>query len=233
MRFSPARAPSGASAPIALHAGNCGNPQLRDFFWHLPSKTRIIPTRIARLLPAIRRAATDSSQHGAAGGTRTTRAPARPLARRETALAKRPRPVLKTPEGVQDGRREVRPAPQGQVPQRGQGRDAGEVPLQERHGDPQVREDRREHGRWRGCHRLQGYRRRRARPARHHRPAADDHPRPQVHRLVPPACRHADRRQGDPARRPHVGVLRPPHRGGHPPYPRLPRYLPQELRRPW
>ena len=49
--------------------------------------------------------------------------------------------------------------------------------------------------------------------------------RPQVHRVLPPARRHADRRQGHPARRPHVGVPRPPHRCGDPPYPRLPRYL--------
>lgn len=33
----------------------------------------------------------------------------------------------------------------------------------------------------------------RARPARHHRPAADDHPCPQVHRYLPPARWYADR----------------------------------------
>ena len=39
-------------------------------------------------------------------------------------------------------------------------------------------EDRREHGCRRGRYRFQGYRRCRARPARHHRPAAHGDPRP-------------------------------------------------------
>ena len=56
-------------------------------------------------------------------------------------------------------------------------------------------------------HRFQGYRRRCPRPARHHRPAAHGHPRPQVHCLLQAARWHAHRRQGHPARRPHVGVL--------------------------
>ena len=44
----------------------------------------------------------------------------------------------------------------------------------------------------------------RARPARHHRPAADDHPCPQVHRYLPPARWYAHRLQGYPAWRPYV-----------------------------
>ena len=71
------------------------------------------------------------------------------------------------------------------------------------------------------------HRRRRGRPARHHRPAAADHPRPQVHRHLPPARWHADRRQGHPARRPHVGVLRSPHLHRHPAHPRLPAASPR------
>ena len=46
------------------HAGiaNCGNRPQPEFVWHFLAQTRIIPTRIARLLPAIRRAASDSSR---------------------------------------------------------------------------------------------------------------------------------------------------------------------------
>ena len=62
---------------------------------------------------------------------------------------------------------------------------------------------------------------------------ADDHPCPQVHRYLPPARWYADRLQGYPAWRPYVGVLRSSDLRRDPPYPRLPRHLRQELRRPW
>ena len=55
----------------------------------------------------------------------------------------------------------------------------------------------------------------------------------QVHRYLPPARRYADRLQGYPAWRPYVGVLRSSDLRRDPPYPRLPRHLRQELRRPW
>ena len=44
----------------------------------------------------------------------------------------------------------------------------------------------------------------------HHRPAADDHARQEVDRRLQDAPGHADRREGHAARRPDVGVLRPP-----------------------
>ena len=44
---------------------------------------------------------------------------------------------------------------------------------------------------------------------------------------------YADRLQGYPAWRPYVGVLRSSDLRRDPPYPRLPRHLRQELRRPW
>ena len=43
---------------------------------------------------------------------------------------------------------------------------------------------------------------------------------------------NVDRRQGHPARRPHVGVPRPAHQPRHPPHPRLPRPAGQLVRRP-
>mgnify|MGYP001374377846 CR=1 FL=1 len=45
--------------------------------------------------------------------------------------------------------------------------------------------------------------------------------------------RAADRLQGYPAWRPYVGVLRSSDLRRDPSYPRLPRHLRQELRRPW
>ena len=45
--------------------------------------------------------------------------------------------------------------------------------------------------------------------------------------------RYADRLQGYLAWRPYVGVLRSSDLRCDPPYPRLPRHLRQELRRPW
>jgi large subunit ribosomal protein L5 len=56
-------------------------------------------------------------------------------------------------------------------------------------------------------------------------------PRHQVHRAVQAARGHADRRQGDPARRPDVGVPGPAAVDRAAPYPRLPRPRRAQARR--
>ena len=68
-------------------------------------------------------------------------------------------------------------------------------------------------------------------PAHHHRPAADDHARQEVDRRLQDPPGHADRREGHPSRRPHVGVLGPPALDRDPACPRLPRPEPQLVRR--
>ena len=83
-------------------------------------------------------------------------------------------------------------------------------------------------------HRFQGYRGRRARSAHHHRPAAHGDPRSQVHRFLPPARRHAHWRQGHPCAATACGSSSIALTSvAIPRSPRLPRHLPQELRRSW
>ena len=65
-----------------------------------------------------------------------------------------------------------------------------------------------------------------------HRPEADRHQGQEVDRRLQAPRGQADRRQGHPARRPHVGVLDRLVSAGHPPHPRLPRADPTVVRRP-
>ena len=65
-----------------------------------------------------------------------------------------------------------------------------------------------------------------------HRPAAERPPGAQVDRQLQAPRGDAGRRLGDPARRPHVGVPRPPDHDRDPADPRLPRPQPALLRRP-
>ena len=102
----------------------------------------------------------------------------------------------------------------------------------QRHADPRRGQGRRQHGCRRRRPRRQADRRRGPRPGHHHRPEAAGPPGHQVHRAVQAARGHADRREGHPAQRPHVGVPGPAadHRAAA--YPRLPRPVADPVRRP-
>ena len=65
-----------------------------------------------------------------------------------------------------------------------------------------------------------------------HRPEAGGHPGQEVDRRLQAPRGQRHRRQGHPAGRPHVGVLRPADLPRHPPHPRLPGPQPPVVRRP-
>ena len=92
-------------------------------------------------------------------------------------------------------------------------------------------EDHPEHGRRRGQDRREADRLGARRADDHRRAARAGAPRPQVDRAVQDPRGNADRRQGDAARRPHVGVPRPARLDRAAAHPRLPRAQPRLVRR--
>jgi hypothetical protein len=112
--------------------------------------------------------------------------------------------------------------------------DEGAVLLHERHADPQAGQDRPEHGRRRS--RRPTPRRPTGRCKDLHRDCrarSRHHQGPHLHRRLQAARRHADRRQGHPARRPDVRVPGPPDQHRAAARSRFPWSESEELRRPW
>ena len=103
--------------------------------------------------------------------------------------------------------------------------------IQEPDAGAAAREDRAQHGRRRSGERPQEGRQRRGRPGADRRTAAGADAVAQGDRHLQAARGHADRRQGDAARRPHVRVPRPPGDDRAAAREGLPRAEPQELRR--
>ena len=144
----------------------------------------------------------------------------RRLPRRTTdGATRRPRPLPSAPVRTSDdctttaSSRKVAAAAQAALPRRDRRPSCvSEFGYEQRHAGPRPDQDRRQHGCRRGRPRLQADRRRRPRPDRDHRPEAAGHQGPQVDRPVQAARGHADRRARHAARRPDVGVPRPPAR---------------------
>ena len=114
-------------------------------------------------------------------------------------------------------------APQAALRDRAQAAAAERARAHQRHAGPAAREDRREHGRRPGDAAAFAARRRGHRPHDHHRSEAARAQGEEVDRQLQAPRGQRDRRQGDAARRPDVGVLRPAREPRDPAHPRLPR----------